>query len=131
MPLKQMIRGLITFFILYFVEWVSALDISLLNCSWFAPAESTSLFTGIDDADVEDEYKRLEIEVGNHSSQVCSSAVGVNSAKAKPEDQKTSEQLSDALSKLSLVEDTPMEPVTLDSMKRTRNISNDLQLEST
>lgn len=105
-----------------------ALDISLLTCSWFAPAESTSLFTGIDDADVEDEYKRLEMEVGSHSSQVCSSAVGVQ---AKPEDQKTSEQLSDALSKLSLVEDTPMEPVTVDPMKRTRNISNDLQLEST
>ncbi|KAG5514059.1 hypothetical protein RHGRI_035463 [Rhododendron griersonianum] len=90
--------------------------------------ESTSLFTGIDDADVEDEYKRLEMEVGSHYSQVCSSAVGV---KAKPEDQKTSEQLSDALSKLSLVEDTPMEPVTVDPMERTRNISNDLQLEST
>ncbi|KAI8522488.1 hypothetical protein RHMOL_Rhmol13G0001300 [Rhododendron molle] len=93
--------------------------------------ESTSLFTGIDDADVEDEYKRLEMEVGSHSSQVCSSAVGVTSAKAKPEDQKTSEQLSDALSKLSLVEDTPMEPVILDPMKRTRSISNDLQVEST
>lgn len=93
--------------------------------------ESTSLFTGIDDADVEDEYNKLEMEVGSDTSQVGSSEVGVNSAKAKTEDHKTSESLSDALSNLSLVDSTPVEPVNLDSMKRTRKSFNDLQLEST
>ncbi|KAH7856710.1 hypothetical protein Vadar_004539 [Vaccinium darrowii] len=93
--------------------------------------ESTSLFTGIDDVDVEDEYNKLEMEVGSDTSQVCSSEVGVNSAKAKTEDHKTSESLSDALSNLSLVDSTPVEPVNLDSMKRTRKSFNDLQLEST
>lgn len=103
----------------------------IISLLWFAPAESASLSTGIDDADVEDEYERLEMEVGSRTSQVCSSVVGVNSAKEKPEDQNTSEQLSDALSNLSLVDGTPMEPVNLDPVKRTRNVSNDLQLEST
>lgn len=93
--------------------------------------ESTSLFMGIDDADVEDEYNKLEMEVGSDTSQVGSSEVGVNSAKAKTEDHKTSESLSDALSNLSLVDSTPVEPVNLDSMKRTRKSFNDLQLEST
>ncbi|KAH7837486.1 hypothetical protein Vadar_014420 [Vaccinium darrowii] len=72
--------------------------------------ESTSLFTGIDDADVEDEYNKIEMEVGSGTSQLCSSEVVVTSAKAKTEDHKTSESLSDALSNLSLVDSTDLGP---------------------
>ncbi|KAL6968736.1 hypothetical protein U1Q18_034529 [Sarracenia purpurea var. burkii] len=87
--------------------------------------ESTSSFTGIEDEDVEDEFKKLVLEVESDSSEICISKVGVDSVRGETGDQKTAESLCNALSNLSLVES-----VALDSVDRTRNSSKDLQLES-
>lgn len=86
--------------------------------------ESTSSYTGIEDEDVEDEFKKLELEleVGSDSSQVCISKVGVKSVREEMEDQKIAESISDALSNLSLVDVAPMVSITQqDSTDSTRN----------
>ncbi|KAF5937237.1 hypothetical protein HYC85_024743 [Camellia sinensis] len=89
-----------------------------------ATAESTSSYTGIEDEDVEDEFKKLELEleVGSDSSQVCISEVGVKSVREEMEDQKIAESISDALSNLNLVDVAPMVSITRqDSTDSTRN----------
>ncbi|KAL7199179.1 hypothetical protein ACSBR2_021456 [Camellia fascicularis] len=86
--------------------------------------ESTSSYTGIEDEDVEDEFKKLELEleVGSDSSQACISKVGVKSVREEMEDQKIAESISDALSNLSLVDVAPMVSITQqDSTDSTRN----------
>ncbi|CAL5433713.1 unnamed protein product [Camellia sinensis] len=84
--------------------------------------ESTSSYTGIEDEDVEDEFKKLELEVGSDSSQVCISEVGVKSVREEMEDQKIAESISDALSNLNLVDVAPMVSITRqDSTDSTRN----------
>lgn len=86
--------------------------------------ESTSSYTGIEDEDVEGEFKKLELEleVGSDSSQVCISKVGVKSVREEMEDQKIAESISDALSNLSLVDVAPMVSITQqDSTDSTRN----------
>ncbi|PSS06277.1 Charged multivesicular body protein [Actinidia chinensis var. chinensis] len=93
--------------------------------------ESTPLYSEIEDEDVEDEFKNLQLEVENDSSQVCISKVEMNSAGGESEEQKTAaDSLGDALSNLSLVDGTSVDSVTLGSMDRTRNSLKDLQLES-
>ncbi|KAL7227033.1 hypothetical protein ACSBR1_021994 [Camellia fascicularis] len=86
--------------------------------------ESTSSYTGIEDEDVEDEFKKLELEleVGSDSSQACISKAGVKSVREEMEDQKIAESICDALSNLSLVDVAPMVSITQqDSTDSTRN----------
>ncbi|CAL5437694.1 unnamed protein product [Camellia sinensis] len=86
--------------------------------------KSTSSYTGIEDEDVEDEFKKLELEleVGSDSSQVCISEVGLKSVREEMEDQKIAESISDALSNLNLVDVAPMVSITRqDSTDSTRN----------
>ncbi|XP_052187880.1 uncharacterized protein LOC127798387 isoform X1 [Diospyros lotus] len=85
--------------------------------------ESTSLYTGVEDEEVEDELNKLELEVGSVSS---TSEVAANGARRveETEDQEIAgSMLNDALSNLSLVDDDSVDPTR-------SNLSKSVQLEA-
>ncbi|XAR58349.1 hypothetical protein NMG60_11013718 [Bertholletia excelsa] len=89
------------------------------------------LHAGIEDEEVENELKTLELEVGSDSSCVCISPVGVNDARERTTDERVTESLGDVLSNLSLLDDAPMQSPTLDFVSSTRTGgSKDFQLEA-
>ncbi|XP_059659279.1 uncharacterized protein LOC132306083 isoform X1 [Cornus florida] len=94
--------------------------------------ESTPSYTRIEDEDIEDEFKNLELEVGSESFQDPISIVGLGSSAGETEVPETTEMLGDALSNLKLADGTArMEFVTQHSKQSVGNkLSADLERDT-
>ncbi|XP_062178199.1 uncharacterized protein LOC133883036 [Alnus glutinosa] len=94
--------------------------------------ESTPSYTDdIEDEDIEEEFKKLELEVGSGNLQVPSSKVGVDSAAGQAEALESAESLSAAMSNLKLTDNSPRESAIKNSMVPMRkNTSTNAELEA-
>lgn len=104
-----------------------------LNCVFVAVAviESTPSYTDVEDEDIEEEFKNLELEVGSENLQVPTSQTGVDSA-VEVEALESADSLSDALSNLKLTGNTNRESASKNPMLAMRqNKSKKLELEAT
>lgn len=79
--------------------------------------ESTPSYTDdIEDEDIEEEFKKLELEVGSGNLQVPGSKVGVDSAAGQAEASECAESLSAAMSNLKLTDNSTRESAIKNSM---------------
>ncbi|CAK9142261.1 unnamed protein product [Ilex paraguariensis] len=92
---------------------------------------STSSYAATEDEDLEEELKKLELEVGTDCVQEPVSETGVYISVGEARVSENSESLSKALSNLKLTDRAAMETVTQDFNDSTRNYSSkDLDLEA-
>lgn len=71
--------------------------------------ESTPPYTDVEDEDIDEEFKKLELEVGSGNLQVPISQTGVDSTSGEVEALESPESLSDALSNLKLSDNSTRE----------------------
>ncbi|KAK7820515.1 charged multivesicular body protein 7 [Quercus suber] len=94
--------------------------------------ESTPSYTDVEDEDIEEEFNKLELEVGSGNLQVPISQTGVDSTLGEVEALESPESLSDALSNLKLSDNSTRESASKSPMLAMRqNKLKNLVLEAT
>ncbi|KAK9282142.1 hypothetical protein L1049_005054 [Liquidambar formosana] len=92
--------------------------------------ESTLSCADVKDEDIEEEFKKLEMEVGSKNLQVLVPKTGVDIAAGETEASRSADSLSDALSNLKITDGAIKESGFRDSMVSMRNVSKNLNLEA-
>lgn len=96
-----------------------------------ALAESDPSYADIEDEDIEEEFRKLELELGNQNPQILVSQAGVDTAAGETEASESSKSLCDALSDLKLADNAARGSTILDSTGSKRdNISKNLKPEA-
>lgn len=96
-----------------------------------ALAESDPSYVDIEDEDIEEEFRKLELELGNQNLQILVSQAGVDTAAGETEASESSKSLCDALSDLKLADNATRGSTILNSTGSKRdNISKNLKLEA-
>lgn len=96
-----------------------------------ALAESDPSYADIEDEDIEEEFRKLELELGNQNPQILVSQAGVDTAAGETEASESSKSLCDALSDLKLADNAARGSTILNSTGSKRdNISKNLKLEA-
>lgn len=89
------------------------------------------MYTDIEEEDIEEEFKKLELEVGSGVLQVSSSGTGVVSAPAQAAASDSAESLSSVLSNLKLTDNSTRESAVENRTVATRkNKSTNIELEA-
>ena len=94
-------------------------------------AESDPSYVDIEDEDIEEEFRKLELELGNQNPQILVSQAGVDTAAGETEASESSKSLCDALSDLKLADNATRGSTILNSTGSKRdNISKNLKPEA-
>ncbi|XP_034690778.1 uncharacterized protein LOC117918325 isoform X2 [Vitis riparia] len=96
-----------------------------------ALAESDTSYVDIEDEDIEEEFRKLELELGNQNPHILVSQAGVDTAAGETEASESSKSLCDALSDLKLADNAARGSTILNSTGSKRDsISKNLKLEA-
>lgn len=94
-------------------------------------AESDPSSIDVEDEDIEEEFRKLELELGNQNPQILVSQAGVDTAAGETEVSESAKSLCDALSDLKLADNAAGGSAILNSTGSKRdNISKNLNLEA-
>ena len=94
-----------------------------------AASDPSSIY--IEDEDIEEDFRKLELELGNQNPQMLVSQAGVDTAAGETEASESAKSLCDALSDLKLYDNAPRgSMVLISSGSRRDNTSKNPKLEA-